>query len=211
MKTQIKIGNETIAGSTSTSHMNKELSFTCTADIHPADIYYQGVLDLAWWVKDQTDSLRIFNHEITIENFWNYVEIPLKKIQGLKFKLENPWNKCRCCLWKKFKGEDCIISCLSEAKRWIFICQPWKLKEIQGWSDPWKNSGVIIPGRNRYLKKKKPWIFIFQPWKKLRGYSGFVPNLTFGKNIQGLEFKDETKHFILTLLKFKGERNPRIF
>ena len=95
--------------------------------------------------------------------------IPLKEIQGLKFRIENPWNKCRCCHWKKFKGENCIISCLSEAKRWIFIYQPWKLKEIQGWSDPWKNSGVIIPGRNRYLKKKKPWIFIFQPWKKNSG------------------------------------------
>ena len=78
----------------------------------------------------------------------------------------------------------------------------WPLKKFRGYNSRSKSISEEKETVNLHFSTMK---------KKLRGYSGFVPNLTFEKNIQGLEFKDETKHFILTLLKFKGERNPRIF
>ena len=37
----------------------------------------------------------------TLEIIWKF---PWKKNHGLKFKFENPWNKCRCLNRKKFKG-----------------------------------------------------------------------------------------------------------
>ena len=100
------------------------------------------------------------------------MEIPLKKIQGLKFKVENPWNKCRCCHWKKFKGENSRVKIASYLVyqrpnvESLFINHE-NQRKFRG--DPLKKYRGLIPGRNRYLKKKKMWIFIFQPWKKNSG------------------------------------------
>ena len=53
----------------------------------------------------------------------------------------------------------------------------WPLKKFRGYNSRSKSIS----------EEKKLWIFIFQPWKeKLRGYSGFVPNLTFEKIFRGL-------------------------
>ena len=108
-------------------------------------VWFHLSIFLALNPVEPIESLCIFYH-------WNYHWEPLKlcgnsleKIQGSKFKFENPWNKCRCCHWKKFKAGNSRVKIAS-----YLVYQRPKLNLYLSTMKIKGNSGVIWP-----LKKFK--------------------------------------------------------
>ena len=94
----------------------------------------------------------------------------LEIVQGLKFKFENPWNKCRCCHSKKFKGGNSRVKIASYLSiRGQTLNLYLSTMKIKG------NSGVI-------------W-----PLKKFRGYNSRSESISEEKETVNLYFSTMTK------------------